>query len=147
MEFAMQDFLKDFRRIKVFQLFILAGGAGAIYFLPYMRTSYYDVMIEGLQLTNTQLGQISSMYGLFTILCYFPGGWLADRVSTRGMLGFSFVATGLGGFYYATLPGYNMLLVLHVFFGITTTLTFWAALIKAARLCGPKEVQGRVYVS
>ena len=141
----MQNFFKDFKEIKVFQLLILAGGAGAIYFLPYLRSSYYDVMIEGLKLTNTQLGQISSMYGLFTMLCYFPGGWLADRVSTRTMLSFSFVSTGLGGLYYATLPPYNMLLALHVFFGITTTLTFWAALIKAARLCGPKEVQGRVY--
>lgn len=141
----MPKFLNDFKQIKIFQLFILAGGAGAIYFLPYMRSSYYDVMIEGLKLTNTQLGQISSMYGLFTILCYFPGGWLADRVSTRTMLSFSFIATGLGGFYYATLPGYTALLILHVFFGLTTTLTFWAALIKAARMCGPKDVQGRVY--
>jgi predicted MFS family arabinose efflux permease len=141
----MPNFLNGFKQIKIFQLFILAGGAGAIYFLPYMRSSYYDVMIEGLKLTNTQLGKISSMYGLFTILCYFPGGWLADRVSTRSMLSFSFIATGLGGFYYATMPGYSALLMLHVFFGVTTTLTFWAALIKAARLCGSKEVQGRVY--
>lgn len=141
----MSNFLNGFKQIKILQLFILSGGAGAIYFLPYMRSSYYDVMIEGLKLTNTQLGQISSMYGIFTILCYFPGGWLADRISTRIMLSFSFISTGLGGFYYATLPDFTSLLILHVFFGITTTLTFWAALIKAARLCGPREVQGRVY--
>jgi predicted MFS family arabinose efflux permease len=141
----VSSYFDDFKQIKIFQLIILAGGAGAIYFLPYMRTSYYDVMIQSLKLNNTQLGQISSMYGLFTMICYFPGGWLADRVSTRNMLSFSFTATGLGGFYYATMPGYTELLMLHVFFGITTTLTFWAALIKAARLCGPKEVQGRVY--
>ncbi len=42
----MHNFLNGFKQIKIFQLFILAGGAGAIYFLPYMRSSYYDVMIE-----------------------------------------------------------------------------------------------------
>lgn len=77
----MSNFLSGFKQIKILQLFILSGGAGTIYFLPYMRSSYYDVMIEGLKLTNTQLGQISSMYGIFTILCYLPGGWLPDFTS------------------------------------------------------------------
>ncbi len=135
----------EYSSIRWLQLAILAGGAGAIYFLPYLRSSFYDSMIKSLGLTNTQLGVIQSMYGVFTILCYFPGGWLADRFSPRKMLTFSFISTGIGGLWYAQFPSYPQLIILHIFFGITTTLTFWAAMIKAARQCASPDSQGKVF--
>ena len=131
--------------IRWVQLALLAGGAGCISFLPYLRTSFYGPMMEAMSLTNTQIGLISSMYGILTIICYFPGGWLADRFSPRKMLTISFILTGLGGLWYAQFPSFNQLMILHVFFGITTTLTFWATMIKAARQCGPADAQGKIY--
>lgn len=122
---------------------ILAGDS--IYLLPYMRKSYQTSMQEVFDVTFTQLGVMNSMFGLLAICAYFAGGWLSDRVSTRKLLVFSLFATGVGGYYMATIPSYPMLLALHAFWGISTILTFWAALIKAARLWGTPDDQGKTF--
>lgn len=122
---------------------ILAGDS--IYLLPYMRKSYQTSMQEVFDVTFTQLGVMNSMFGLLAITAYFAGGWLSDRVSTRTLLVGSLFATGIGGYYMATIPSYPMLLALHAFWGITTILTFWAALIKAARLWGGPDDQGKTF--
>lgn len=122
---------------------ILAGDS--IYLLPYMRQSYQTSMQEVFDVTFTQLGIMNSMFGLLAITAYFAGGWLSDRVATRTLLVVSLLATGTGGYYMATIPSYPMLLALHAFWGITTILTFWAALIKATRLWGNPNDQGKTF--
>ena len=122
---------------------ILAGDS--IYLLVYMRQSYQTSMQEVFDITFTQLGVMNSMFGLLAITAYFAGGWLSDRVATRSLLVFSLFATGLAGYYMATIPSYPMLLVLHAFWGISTILTFWSALVKAARLWGAPADQGKTF--
>lgn len=122
---------------------ILAGDS--IYLLVYMRQGFQTSMQEVFGLSFTQLGIMNSMYGLLAITAYFAGGWLSDRVATRTLLAFSLFATGLGGYYMATIPSYPMLLALHAFWGVSTILTFWAALVKAARLWGGSDDQGRTF--
>jgi sugar phosphate permease len=79
------------------------------------------------------------------MLMYFPGGPLADRFPARKLLAMSLWTTAAGGLYMATLPGYHGALVLWGFFGVTTILLFWAALIRAAREWGGSDEQGRAY--
>lgn len=122
---------------------ILAGDS--IYLLVYMRQSYQTSMQEVFGVTFTQLGIMNSMFGLLAITAYFAGGWLSDRVATRTLLVVSLFATGIGGYYMATIPSYPMLLALHAFWGISTILTFWAALIKATRLWGGSDDQGKTF--
>jgi len=122
---------------------ILAGDS--IYLLPYMRKSFQTSMQEVFEITFTQLGVMNAMFGALAFAAYFAGGWLSDRFATRTLLCFSLFATGLGGYYLATIPPYPMLLALHAFWGLTSILTFWAALIKAARLWGGREDQGKTF--
>jgi len=122
---------------------ILAGES--IYMLPYMRRTFQTSMESVFEVTSTQLGVINSMYGVLALICYFPGGWLADRVSDRKLLTFSLVSTGVIGLYVSSIPGYIELLVLHGLWGITAILTFWAALIRAARNWGSADEQGRTF--
>jgi len=126
-------------------LIVLFIGGGIIYLLPYLRGTYYQTLQQALGVTNTELGIIQSVYGLLTIICYFPGGWLADRISPRKLLTFSFIATGVMGLYYATIPPFPAVVAIHVIFGITTTVTFWAAFIKATRQCASPSAQGRAF--
>ena len=95
-------------------------------------------MLDVFQLTNGELGKVSALLGIASLVCYFPGGWLADRFSSRFLLTISCLLTGIGGIYMSWLchePGskYTQLLYLHVFWSITTILTYWAALIKATQ--------------
>jgi nitrate/nitrite transporter NarK len=122
---------------------ILAGES--IYMLPYLRKSFQTSMEATFGLTAFEVGTLNALFGVLALLSYLPGGWLADRFSARRLLTLSLVATGCGGLYMATLPGYAGLLAVHAFWGVFSICTFWAALIKATRLWSPADEQGRAF--
>jgi sugar phosphate permease len=123
---------------------ILAGEA--VYTLPFHVTRFFrPTALEVLNLTNTELGTAQAVYGVVAMLAYFPGGPLADRFPARKLLALSLWSTAAGGLYMATLPGYRGVLLVWGFFGITTILLFWAALIRATRDWGGTDEQGRAY--
>ncbi len=123
----------------------LCLSGGIIYLLPYLREVYYLPLLEALDLTNTQLGVMMSVFGATAMISYFPGGWIADRISPRKLISLSTILTGLAGFYFATFPSYRICLMIHAFWGISVTLTFWAALIKATRNWAPASQQGKAF--
>jgi len=123
----------------------LCLSGGLIYLLPFLREVYYIPLQEALELSNTELGVLMSTFGAVAMICYFPGGWLADRVSSRKLITFSMVGTGLVGLYFATFPPYILSVAVHALWGITCTLTFWAAMIKATRNWAPCDQQGRAF--
>jgi nitrate/nitrite transporter NarK len=123
---------------------ILAGEA--VYTLPFHVTRFFrPTALEVFNLTNTELGAAQAVYGVVAMLAYFPGGPLADRFPARKLLALSLWSTAAGGLYMATLPGYRGVLLVWGFFGITTILLFWAALIRATRDWGGTDEQGRAY--
>jgi nitrate/nitrite transporter NarK len=135
--------MNTFRRWLVMTCLCLSGGI--IYLLPYLREVYYLPLLEALNLTNTQLGVMMSVFGTTAMISYFPGGWIADKVSPRKLITLSMVTTGMAGFYFATFPSYKMCIFIHAFWGVSVTLTFWAALIKATRNWAPSTQQGRAF--
>jgi nitrate/nitrite transporter NarK len=79
------------------------------------------------------------------MIFYFPGGWLADRVSARKLLTFAFAVTGIVGFYFGTYPSFTMCIIINLIWGVVATLTFWAALIKATRDLASSDEQGKFF--
>jgi nitrate/nitrite transporter NarK len=135
--------MSAFRRWLVMACLCLSGGI--IFLLPFLREVYYIPLQKALRLTNTQLGVMMSVFGAVSLLTYFPGGWLADRVSSRKLISFSMLATGLAGFYFASFPSYPLAVAVHGFWGATCSLTFWGAMIKATRNWAPASEQGRAF--
>jgi len=135
--------MSTFRRWLVMACLCLSGGI--IFLLPFLREVYYIPLQKALGLTNTQLGVLMSVFGAVSLLTYFPGGWLADRVSSRKLISFSMLATGLAGFAFATFPSYPLSIAIHGFWGVTCSLTFWGAMIKATRNWAPAAEQGRAF--
>ncbi len=131
------------RRWLVMACLCLSGGF--IYLIPFLREVYYIPLQEALGTTNTQLGVLMSVFGATALITYFPGGWLADRFSARKLITLSMVATGVTGLYFATFPSYPISVALHAFWGVTCSLTFWSAMIKATRNWAPPEQQGRAF--
>jgi nitrate/nitrite transporter NarK len=123
---------------------ILAGEA--IYALPFHVTRFFrPTVLEVFDLTNTELGTAQAVYGVIAMLSYFPGGPLADRFPARKLLAWSLWSTAAGGLYMATMPGFRGALIIWGFFGFTTILLFWAALIRATREWGGIKEQGRAF--
>jgi MFS family permease len=85
------------------------------------------------------------MLGVAFMLSYLPSGWLADRLSPRLLIVISLLGTGTLALWYARLPTYSELLVIFGGFGVTTGLTFWAALLKRVKLLASKGEQGRFF--
>ncbi len=123
---------------------IIAGEA--IFALPFHVARFFrPTVLEVFSISATELGAAQGVYGIVAMLAYFPGGLLADRFSARKLLATSLWATAAGGLYMATFPGYAGALMVWGFFGITTILLFWAALIRATRDWGGHDEQGRAY--
>jgi len=135
--------VSTFRRWLVMACLCLSGGI--IYLLPFLREVYYIPLQKALHLSNTQLGILMSVFGTAALISYFPGGWLADRVSSRKLITLSMLATGISGLYFASFPSYLLSIAVHAFWGVSCTLTFWGALIKATRNWAPSDEQGRAF--
>jgi nitrate/nitrite transporter NarK len=118
----------------------------AMFALPFHIPRYFRATIlEVFGLSNAQLGDLFAVYGITATLAYFPGGPLADRFPARKLMAISLFATGLGGLYLSTIPGPFGMAVLYGYWGVTTILLFWAALIRATREWGGASEQGRAF--
>ena len=127
-------------------ILILVFAGEMIFSLPFHVARYFrPVLLDVLDLTQTQLGDIQATYGIMAMIAYFPGGLLADRFSTRKLMALSLFATALGGVFFAGLPGRAGLFFVFGWWGVTTVLLFWAALIKATRFWGGRYSQGRAF--
>ena len=123
---------------------VIAGEA--IFGLPFHVARFFrPTVLRAFELSNTELGTLQAVYGVIAMLAYFPGGPLADRFPARKLMTASLVSTGLGGLYFASIPSYQGMLVLFGFWGASTILLFWAALIRATREWGGHDEQGRAY--
>lgn len=116
-----------------------------MYSLPYMKSVFYDPMREALSLSHEQLGDLLSIYGIVATISYFPGGIIADKFSAKKLVSFSMITTGLLGIWMATAPTYFILCLIFFLFGITTILTYFAAIIKLIRMLGTSKEQGRLF--
>lgn len=126
-------------------LLLLAAGAGIIFQLPYIRETFYVPIQNAMNLSNAQMGMLSSGYATMATFSYFVGGIIADKFSARKLLTFSFLATGALGLWFSTFPGFTVSRIIFILMGITTIITYWSACIKATRMLGTDEEQGRLF--
>jgi len=114
-----------------------------IFSLPFHTARFFrPTLLEAFGFSNTQLGDIFAVYGITAMLAYFAGGIIADRFPARTLMTVSLLATAAGGLYMATFPGVFQMGLLYGFWGVTSILLFWAALISATREWGGQQSQG-----
>ena len=129
----------------VFMVGLVVAGE-AVFGLPFhVARIFRPTVLDVFGFSNTQLGAAQAVYGVTAMLAYFPGGPLADRFPARSLLMASLLSTAAGGLYMATFPSHLGACVLHGYWGVTTILLFWAALIRATREWGGPDEQGRAY--
>lgn len=123
---------------------IIAGEA--VFSLPFHIVRFFrPTFLEVFEVSNLEIGQAQGTYGLVAMACYFLGGPLADRFDARHLLLASLLATAMGGLLLAQIPGAGSLQLLYAFWGCSTILLFWSALIKATRVWGGQSEQGRAF--
>jgi len=131
---------------KAIAIFALIAAGEAAFFLPFViarvfRATFLDVF----GLTNLELGMAFSVYGTVAMISYLPSGPLADRFPANKLISLALVSTSIGGFLLMTIPAFETFRVLYAFWGVTTILLFWAALIRATREWGGEIRQGMAF--
>jgi len=122
---------------------LMAAGE-AVFLLPFVLARVFrPTFLAVFGITNLQLGTAFSLYGVVAMVAYFAGGPLADRFSARRLMTAALVATGLGGGILVQIPSTRVMNLLWAFWGLTTILLFWAAMIRATREWGGVSAQGR----
>ncbi|MFM0336677.1 MFS transporter [Paraburkholderia fungorum] len=137
--------LQNSKTQRYIQLMLLVVAAGAIYPILYLRQVYQPTMLEVFHITDSQLGYLYSSLGTIFLLSYLPSGWLADRIAPRLLICFSLIATGVLGLWYSTAPSFQVLMLIFGGWGLSTGLTFWAAVIKRVTMIAGSHEQGRFF--
>ena len=132
------------KKFLILTLLILSGEF--IYFLPYVLSRVFrPTFLDVFQLNNFQLGSLFSVYGIVALLSYIYGGIITDRYSPRKLMSSALFLTALGGLVLASYPSYQTLQILYGYWGFTSVFLFWGAMIKATRLWGGDNNQGKAF--
>lgn len=125
-------------------LLILAGES--VFVVPFVLARVFrPTVLEVFGLDNFQLGICFSILGTVAFFSYFFGGPLADKYPPRKLIAIALWLTALGGLVYATYPSYEVMKVLYAYWGFTTIFLFWAPMLKAARVWGGDQSQGKAF--
>jgi nitrate/nitrite transporter NarK len=136
--------LSPLRRFGI--LFALVVAGEAVFLLPFVFPRIFrPTLLDATGLSNSDLGSAFAVYGLLALLAYAAGGPLADRFPARRLLASALGATAAGGLVLAQFPALPWLRALYGYWGLTTILLFWSALIRATREWGGAQGQGRAF--
>ncbi|MFR0395032.1 MFS transporter [Escherichia coli] len=120
-------------------------GGGTIFKLSSMKDVFYVPMQADWGLTNTQIGFGFTVYAAVQTIGLFSSLYIADRFSKKILLPAGLIGVGLCGAYLTTLPpfsGYLIAFGAMAFFG---EVVYWPVLLKAVRLLGNRDEQGRMF--
>lgn len=129
-----------------FYLILLILSGEAIFILPFVLPRVFrPTVLDVLELDNVELGLCFSVYGLVAMVSYVFGGPLADKYQPRKLIAVALWMTALGGFLLAQYPALWVLQILYGWWGFTTIFLFWAPMIKATRIWGGADSQGKAF--
>ena len=114
--------------------------------LPYVLARIFrPTFLDVFNLTNLELGSLFSIYGIVALLSYVYGGVVSDKYQPKNLITISLFLTSFGGLVMATYPSYLIMQILYGYWGFTTIFLFWGSMIKATRVWGGTEYQGKAF--
>lgn len=127
-------------------MLVLVMAGECIFLLPFVLPRILrPTILEVFNLTNLELGTAFSVYGIIALFSYFFGGPLADRFSARSLMTIAMILTAAGGVVLQTIPEVKPFIMLYGFWGLSTILLFWAAMLRYTRILGGSNHQGSAY--
>lgn len=126
-------------------LFIFGFVNAIMYTFPYVRYVFYEQQIIAMGITNTQSGQLMSIYSLCMMASMIPGGILADRFSTKKCLVYSVLVSFIAICIYAFTMTFTVACFVWFMVGMSTNFVFWCGITKAVGMVGDAETQGSCY--
>lgn len=136
------------RRRKLFLLILVSVGSSAIYTPIYLKSVFYDPLMQALNCTNEQLGNLVTIYAIAATVFYFFSGIVADKIRVRTLSWIGYLGTALLTLIYAILPSYNVLMIVFFCYAIFSILIWWGTRFKLVRLiCSEEQYAQKIGVS
>lgn len=146
-------------------LMILAAVDVFVIAAPYYLRNIFPSLNEALHVTTNDIAIFTAIIGWVTLITQLPGGWLADKVSSKKLTALASLTTGLLTIWWALLILYGkpktvgpeggvtssetsllwQYYIIYVGWGISSTLIFWTPLWKLVSQQAKKEDQGLAY--
>lgn len=108
------------------------------------KGTFYNLLMEVLGVTNTQMGVLFSLIGI-SMFFYIPGGWVNNRFSVRKILlvslGIRFITTMVILFFS---PGISVLYIITAIWGLTDAV-FWPAVVNGVTLTSGDKNKGMAF--
>ena len=127
---------------KFYSILLVIAAGETVFMLPFLIPRLLrPVMLEAWNLSNQDVGLAFSAYGFTAMISYFLGGPLADKFAPQKLL--SLLLTALGGLGLLSAPSALVFTLSYAFFGVSTILFMWGALIKLTHLIGGEAHRSR----
>ena len=118
---------------------------GTIWTLPYIRYVFYDQMIQTMNITNTQVGLLGTVFSAVAIVRNIPGAYLSDKFDAKKIVVFAVGSMTLCTFLYSFfITSYTFALVIWGLMAIATT-GYWASLVKYINNMGSADESGKSF--
>lgn len=127
-------------------LLLLIFAGESVFVVPFVLARVFrPTVLKVFEMDNFQLGICFSILGTVAFFSYLFGGPLADKYPPGKLMAIALWLTALGGLVYATYPSYIVMKVLYAYWGFTTIFLFWAPMLKATRVWGGNQSQGKAF--
>ena len=131
-----------------FLLILVSMGSSVIYGPIYLKTVFYDPLMQALNCTNEQLGTLLTVYAIVATICYLPAGIIADKVRVRTLSWVGYIGVAALTVVYALMPSYNVLMMVFFGYAIFSILIWWGTRYKLVRLiCSEDEYPQKIGLS
>lgn len=138
--------MKSENNIKKYIIFmVLTMATGVVYKLPYIQDVFYVPIQQSLNLTHTQIGNILSIAGFFSVFGFLGSIYFIDRISKKILIPCGLIGVGITGIYLSTFPGYYALILIWISFALFGDMFYWPVLVKSVKALGNKSEQGRIF--
>ena len=118
---------------------------GTIWTLPYIRYVFYDQMIQTMNITNTQVGLLGTVFSAVAIVRNIPGAYLSDKFDAKKIVVFAIGSMTLCTFLYSFfITSYTFALVIWGLMAVATT-GYWASLVKYIHNMGSADESGKSF--
>ena len=127
------------------KLFVMGMSWAMVYIMPFIQYTFYDPLLETLGCSNTQLGLLLTIYGIFNIVGAPVGGWLSDRYNFKVIYVGSLLLNAIVSILLLVNFTYSMAIVAWIGYGIASLLMHYPAHLKVVRLIAGDGQNAKIF--
>ncbi len=126
-------------------LISLGFMGGTIFTSSYVRFSFYTQLLNSLNMSNTQLGLVSTITSIISFILTFPGAYLSDKLEAKRVI---LITSGGIALFSLLYPLFVHGFATYLLFQIMNTVIFaayWGCLMKYINNLGGEDEAGNSF--